>query len=294
MRIGLIQIDGKLPNLALMKISAWHKENGDEVIFPYSYDDLFIGQVDKVYAAVIFSENRKQAEHYAKLGAEVGGTGWDLIKKLPPHIYNMKPDYALYGIDYGMGFTSRGCIRKCKFCVVPEKEGLIHHVNMPIDLLNPLSDRLSLLDNNAMASSRWEEVAQQIIDMRIKVNFTQGNDIRLMTKRNAELLGSMRHEKRLHFAYDNLDSTYEVMKGIELLGNAGIKPYRLTFFVLTNFNSNFNDDMQRVENLINIGANPYVMIYNKADAPKQIRHLQRWCNSVPPIRKVCEFKDYIA
>jgi len=277
MRIGLIQVDGKLPNLALMKISAWHKAKGHEVVFPYDYQNIFCGHVDKVYAAVVFTENRQQAEHYASLGAE---------------IESMKPDYTLYGIDYGMGFTDRGCFRTCEFCIVPEKEGFIHHVAMPIELLNPLSDRLKLLNNNSLASPMWEQVAKQIIDLKIKVDFTQGNDIRLMNKRNAELLASMRHEKRLHFAYDNLESTDQVMRGIELLGKAGIKPYRLTFFVLTNFNSTFEDDMLRVQNLINAGVNPYVMIYDKQEAPKQIRHLQRWCNSVPPIRRVCSFEDY--
>jgi hypothetical protein len=275
-----------------MKISAYHKSLGHEVIFPYDYQDMFIGPVDKVYVAVVFTENRKQAEYYASLGAEVGGTGWELKKRLPPIIENMKPDYTLYGIDYGMGFTSRGCIRNCKFCVVPEKEGFIHHVAMPADLLNPLSDRLTLLDNNAMASLIWEQVANQIIDMRIKVDFTQGNDIRLVNKQNAELLAAMRHEKRLHFAYDNLGITKKVVKGINLLCAAGIHPDRLTFFILTNYNTTFEQDMKRIKILTDLGVNPYVMIYDKYNAPIKIRALQRWSNSVPPLRKFCKFEDY--
>jgi len=293
-KIGLIQVDGKLPNLALMKISAWHKEQGHEVIFPYQYDNLFIGEVDKVYASVVFTDNRGQAEYYKKLGADVGGTGWDLTTRLPSEIEEMKPDFELYGIDYGIGFTSRGCIRKCSFCVVPEKEGLIHHVNMPVDLLNPLSNRLTLLDNNAMASPMWEQVAHQIIDMKIKVNFTQGNDIRLMTKRNAELLAAMRHEKRLHFAYDGLNITKEVVKGIEHLCTAGIHPDRLTFFVLTNYDTTFKQDMDRIKILTDLGVNSYVMIYDKLNAPMEIKHLQRWSNSIPPLRKCCSFEDYMS
>lgn len=294
MRIGLIQIDGKLPNLALMKISAWHKAQGHEVIFPYEYNNLFIGNVDKVYASVVFTENRKQAESYERAGADVGGTGWNLTKKLPPEIEIMKPDYTLYDIDYGIGFTSRGCIRKCNFCVVPEKEGPIHHVAMPAELINPLSNKLTLLDNNAMASPMWEQVAQQIINLNIKVNFTQGNDIRLMTQRNAELLANMRHEKRLHFAFDNLNITKEVVKGINLLCAAGIHPDRLTFFVLTNYDTTFEQDMSRIKILTDLGAGSYVMIYDKKNAPTNIKHLQRWSNSIPPLRKCCTFEDYLS
>lgn len=294
MRIGLIQIDGKLPNLALMKISAYHKSLGHEVVFPYDYQDMFIGPVDKVYAAVVFTENRKEAEYYASIGAEVGGTGWDLVKCLPDEIESMKPDYTLYGIDYGMGLTDRGCIRDCKFCVVRKKEGYIRHVAMPIDLLNPLSNRLKLLNNNSLANPMWEEVANQIIDMGIVVDFTQGNDIRLVNKRNAELLALMRHEKRLHFAYDNLNITKQVVKGIDLLCSAGLHPDRLTFFVLTNYDTTFAQDMKRIKILMDLGVNPYVMIYDKQNAPQQIKHLQRWSNSIPPIRKLCKFEDYKA
>jgi hypothetical protein len=276
MRIGLIQIDGKLPNLALMKISAWHKARGHEIVFPYDYQDIFAGKVDKVYAAVVFTENRKQAEYYESLGAEVGGTGWDLHKKLPAEIESMDADYKLYGIDYGMGFTSRGCIRKCKFCVVPIKEGIIHHVAMPVDLLNPLRNRLTLLDNNALASPAWEQVAHQIIDKKIKVDFTQGNDIRLMTKHNAELLAGMRHGKRLHFAYDSLETTDQVLKGINLLCSAGFQ------------------DMKRIKTLTDLGVGSYVMIYDKSNAPMKIKELQRWSNSIPPLRKYCSFEDYMS
>lgn len=293
-RVGLIQVDGKLPNLALMKISSWHKKQGHEIVFPYDYRNLFAGKVDKVYAAVVFSENRKQAEYYKKCGADVGGTGWDLTKRLPTEIEDMKPDYELYGIDHGMGFTSRGCIRKCKFCVVPEKEGSIHHVAMPADLLNPLSNRLTLLDNNAMASPMWEKVAHQLIDKKIIVDFTQGNDIRLMTERNAELLANMRHGKRLHFAYDNLNITDDVVKGINLLCSAGFHSDRLSFFVLTNYDTTFDQDMKRIKTLTDLGVNPYVMIYNKLNAPAKIKHLQRWSNSIPPLRKLCSFEDYLS
>jgi radical SAM superfamily enzyme YgiQ (UPF0313 family) len=246
MRVGLIQVDGKLPNLALMKLSAWHKSQGDEVIFPYDYYDMFVGQVDKVYAAVVFDWNRKQAAEYAKLGAVVGGTGWDLKTSLPIEIESIKPDYDLYGIDYGFGFTARGCIRNCQFCVVPRKEGFIKEVAMPAELVNSKSKELILLDNNFLASPLWREKSQQIIDMKIKVDFTQGLDIRLVDDEKAELLAAMKHRKRIHFAFDSLDIEKEIRRGIELLLSQGINHDRLSFYVLVNFNSTIEQDLKRI------------------------------------------------
>jgi hypothetical protein len=291
MRVGLIQVDGKLPNLALMKLSAWHKSQGDEVIFPYDYQDMFAGKMDKVYAAVVFDWNRGKAAEYARWGAVVGGTGWNLKTMLPSEIESMKPDYELYGIDYGFGFTSRGCIRNCQFCVVPRKEGNIHEVAMPKELLNPKSKELILLDNNFLASPLWREKSLQIIDQKIKVDFTQGLDIRLVDEEKAELLAAMKHRKRIHFAFDSLQIEKEVRHGIELLLSQGINHDRLSFYVLVNFSSTIEQDLKRIAILDEYGVNSFVMVYNKANAPQKIKHLARWCNKYQT-KKSCRFEDY--
>jgi hypothetical protein len=291
LRVGLIQVDGKLPNLALMKLSAWHKSQGDEVVFPYDYQDMFAGKVDKVYVAVIFDWNRKKATKYAKLGAVIGGTGWNFTTTLPTEIESMKPDYDLYGIDYGMGFTQRGCIRRCKFCVVWRKESHIKEVAMPIELINQKSKELILLDNNFLASPLWREKSQQIIDHKIKVDFTQGLDIRLVDDEKSELLAAMRHRKRIHFAFDNLQIEKEVRHGIELLLSQGINHDRLSFYVLVNFNSTIEQDLKRIAILDEYGVNSFVMVYNKATAPQKIKYLARWCNKYQT-KKSCSFKDY--
>lgn len=295
MLVGLIQIDGKLPNLALMKLSAYHKQRGDTVSL-LKPDDILLGdplfdRPDKLYAAVVFDWNRPVAKRLQRIGAVVGGTGWDLSTVLPPEIETMKPDYDLYGIEYGFGFTSRGCIRNCQFCVVPRKEGTIREVALPVDLENPLSKVLVLLDNNYLASPLWREKSQQIIDRGYKVDFTQGLDIRLVDQEAAEFLAAMKHRKRVHFAFDSLDIEREVRTGIELMLSKGIHHDRLSFYILVNYNSTIEQDLRRIEILDEYGANAFVMVYNKAAAPQKIKHLARWCNKYQT-KKSCRFEDY--
>ena len=309
MLIGLIQIDGKLPNLALMKLSAWHKAQGDEVTL-LTPDDVLNGQdlfaqPDKIYAAVIFDKDvsrqtRKNAAIARRLnyvGVEVGGTGWDrpdegFITALPAEVEKIRPDYDLFGIDYGMGFLSRGCIRRCGPCVVWRKEGYVHHVAWPEELVNPRSKLIVVLDGIFNASPHWQEKAQWFIDNDYTIDLTQGMDIRSVDDRAAELICAMKHRSKVHFAFDHIGDEQAVRRGLEILIKAGMRSDTLTLYILTNYDSTFEQDMRRIQIVEEYGANPYVMIFNKAKAPKQIRDLQRWCNSRPPIRKVCRFEDY--
>lgn len=295
MRIGLIHIDGKLPNLALMKLSAWHKAQGHEVEL-LKPDDVLKGQSlfgarDKLYGATVFTDSRPIANNLARIGVEVGGTGWDLVKRLPPEVEAVKPDYELYGINYGFGFTSTGCIRTCEFCVVPIKEGGIKEVAWPSELINPLSNELILLDNNYLASPLWREKSQQIIDHGYKVDFTQGLDIRLLGKEQADYLAAMKHRKRIHFAFDHLGIERDVRTGIELLLSKGIHHDRLSFYILVNFNSTIEQDLKRIAILDEYGVNSFVMVYDKQHAPQKIKHLARWCNKYQT-KKSCTFAEY--
>ncbi|WP_333594375.1 radical SAM protein [Anaerospora hongkongensis] len=295
MRVGLIHIDGKLPNLALMKLSAWHKAQGHQVDL-LKPDDVLLGQSlfaqwDKLYGATVFTDSRTIAERLARIGVEIGGTGWDLVKRLPPEVEAVKPDYELYGINYGFGFTSTGCIRKCEFCVVPIKEGGIKEVAWPSDLINPLSNELILLDNNYLASPLWREKSQQIIENGYKVDFTQGLDIRLVGQEQAEYLAAMKHRKRIHFAFDHLGIERDVRTGIELLLSKGIHHDRLSFYILVNFSSTIEQDLQRIAILDEYGVNSFVMVYDKQHAPQKIKHLARWCNKYQT-KKSCTFAEY--
>lgn len=309
MHVGLIDVDSKIPNLALMKLSAWHKAHGDTVRL-MKPEDVLLGQnlfekCDLYYGACVFEDYADLAMRLSYIGVKIGGTGvskyiesyghlcetYNLYKELSSNIENMKPDYDLYGIDYGMGFLSRGCIRNCQFCIVPRKEGAIRDVAWPDEVANPKSKELILLDNNFLASPLWREKSQQIIDRGYKVDFTQGLDIRLVDQEKAKYLATMKHRKRIHFAFDHICIESDVRAGIELLLKEGIHHDRLSFYILVNFNSTIEQDLKRIAILDEYGVNSFVMIYNKAGAPQTIKHLARWCNKYQT-KKSCRFEDY--
>jgi hypothetical protein len=185
MRVQLIDIDSKITNLALMKISAYYKSLGHEVGFDIVDPDL-------VYASVIFKKNKHLVDglqfFYPDAKIIVGGSGYDLHSKLPDEIECMKPDYSLYlECDYSIGFSTRGCIRKCHFCIVPEKEGAFKRVQHPEEWYNPEFDKIMFLDNNILADKDWFfEVTNWCIEHDLKVWFTQGLDIRLLSVDIAE------------------------------------------------------------------------------------------------------------
>jgi len=288
MKILLVDADSHngFPNLVLMKLSAHYKQQKHSV-------DLIRGipttapleNYDKVMISVIFPQNRNQVLDYASQfdNVQIGGSGYDYNIVLDTDIEHIMPDYSLYDLDYSLGFTSRGCIRNCGFCVVPEKEGMIRD-NAPItEFLHPDHKRLLLLDNNFGASPRWKENLDFLIDTGIKVNFNQGLDIRLVTKEFAEYLAQVKYYNRtfkrhvLHFAFDDIRFDKQVRIGFKKLIDAGINPDHLMFYVLVGYNSTFDQDMRRIKAIIGLGSHPYVMLYNQTKDPK-LRKLARWVN----------------
>jgi len=284
--------------LAIMKISAWHKKQGDSV-------DLIKGipqappliPYDKNYISVIYRQNATAANTYARMlegEVDIGGIG-DSYKTQPDEIEHIRPDYSLYGIDFSMGFTSRGCIRKCKFCVVPAKEGYIRD-NAPIlEFLDPAHDKVMLLDNNFQASPKWRENLSFIIDHTLKVNFNQGMDIRLMTKEFAEELAQTKYyswsfkTRSLHFAFDSLKTERAVRRGIKRLELAGVPACNLMFYVLVGFDTTIKQDLYRVQVLKDLGVMPYIMVYNRK-RDTELRRLARWVNR--RYYQFIEWRDY--
>lgn len=259
MKVGLIQVDGKLPNLALMKLSAFHKAKGDNV----TLIDISTNEFDVIYGSKIF----------------MGGSGYDLKQKLPEDIEIQVPDYDLYGIDYSIGFTSRGCIRNCGFCIVKEKEGNFTDESMKFIK----HSKVLLIDNNFIASSKWREKLQYFIDNKIKVCFNQGLDIRLITEEKAMMLSKVLYydlnfqHRRLYFAWDDLNYEPAVRKGIDTLTKAGIRPDHLIFYVLCGFNTTFEQDYYRFKTLSDLGCKPFIMLYNNLK-DKKLRDFSRWVN----------------
>ena len=289
MNVLLIDVDSKIPNLALMKISAWHKVLGDTVGFD-------IPDPDKVYISCIFAKNKAQAKGIASFydGADVdiGGSGVDLKKTLPEGIETIKPDYDLYPSKYSQGYTTRGCIRKCPFCIVPEKEGKIRPVQHPSEFHDPRFDTCMIMDNNLFAApDYWQEsVFNWFIDNKIKMLSPQGWDIRLLTPERAKSLKLIKKgEHRLHFAWDNIKIESKVERGIQILKDAGFNlNHDISFYVLVGYNSTFEEDIYRCNKLRDWGVASFVMPYKKN---KQINALARWANRQFGYWKI-PFKDY--
>jgi hypothetical protein len=272
MKVRLVDVDSKIPNLALMKISAYHKANGDDVDF---YNPLF-DKPDLIYASKVFDFTDDYLYYPADVELIRGGTGYDIALTLPDEIESQYPDYDLFRCDFAIGFTTRGCIRKCPFCVVPKKEGAIRPVGDIYDFWRG-QDRLMLLDNNLTAlPDQFERICKQLIKERVRVDFSQGLDIRLITAEMAQLLSQIRLWKRIHFAFDNIALEKQVRAGIKILTENGVSAHKLMFYVLIGFDSIPDEDLYRVEVLRGLGVDPFVMPYNKSDEYQ--KRFARWVN----------------
>lgn len=285
MQVRLIDIDSKIPNLALMKISAYHKQNGDNVDF---YNPL-LDNPDKVYASKIFDFTDDYSYFPNNSKTIKGGSGYSLDKTLGDEIENQYPDYSLYNCEYAMGFTTRGCVRNCDFCIVPEKEGKIRVTNDIYDFWNG-QNKLKLLDNNLTAHKKqFDKILNQLIKEDIKTDFSQGLDIRLITPEQARLLSKVRLWGQIHFAFDSPSIENQVRKGIKILKDNGVKPYKLMFYVLIGFDTTKEEDLHRIRVLDNLGVDPFVMSYDKSDSYQ--KDFARWVNHKAIFNSV-EWEDY--
>lgn len=276
-----------------MKLSAFHKEQGDDVIL---YDDLFKHTYDKIYASKIFKFSDGSLLDPDTM--EIGGTGWDLETKLAPEIETSKPDYSLYGYPHNIGFTMRGCRFRCKFCVVPQKEGKVYEENT-IDKIwqQRGSNFIMLLDNDFFGNPVWSDRIDEIKANDLKVCFSQGLNIRIITDEQAAALASVRFTnvkntaKQVFFAWDQWGKGTErvIMEGIQRVVDAGIKPPQMAFFVLIGFNTTPEQDLYRVNTLKELGCDPYVMPFDRSDNYQ--RRFTRWVNH-KAIFKSVEWEDY--
>lgn len=284
-----------------MKISAHHKQRGDEVFLKRGLGpdlplDCF--NPDRVYISCLFSWNAKRALKLAgafPCPVEIGGYGVN-NRQLPDEIEHLMPDYDLYGIDYSIGFSSRGCFRNCPWCQVPDTEGPFREHAEITEFLHPDHEKLILLDNNFLYSKRWKEKLSFLIDRGVKVNFSQGLDIRLINEDNGRVLAdvdfwSLKFTRRyLYFAFDLPSIEKDVRQGVEILNEAGIKSTYLVFYLLTGFNTSFEEDLYRFKVLRELGVRPFVMIYNKKKDPL-LRAFARYANR-PAIHKSCSWEEY--
>lgn len=285
MRVLLIDVDSKIPNLALMQISAWHKAQGNQVGFG-------IDDPDSVFISCVFKKNASQARGvatmYPKAQTFIGGSGisnaW-----LFPQMLHIKPDYDLYPSEYSQGFTTRGCIRRCPFCIVYDKEGPYQRWDHIENFYDDRFDTVRLMDNNWYADKEWFiENSNFIIEHDLKV-IEGGMDIRILTDEIAERLSNIRWAKPLHFAWDNMKDEKKVLRGIKLLKDHGIDIRRkVQFYVLVGYNTTHDQDVYRCQKLKELNTNAFVMPFVKN---RETNALARWANK-KWLYWAIDYKDY--
>jgi len=270
-KIGLLDIDGhNFPNLALMKISAWHKKNGDSVEFATMFENY-----DVIYKSKIFSWTQDPDYCYQSDLVIKGGTGFDIHSKLSPEIDRMCPDYFLYNTEHAYGFLTRGCPNKCSWCIVPEKEGDIKPYADIEDFLDGKKSAV-LLDNNVLASDHGIKQIKKIVKMKIKVDFNQGLDCRLVDDSIAKLLSEVKWMKYIRFACDSQSQKNPIEAAVKK-----IRQYTKREIFVYTLIKNFDEAMDRIMFLKNLGLSPFAQPFRdqKGTQPTwEQKNLSRWVN----------------
>ena len=308
-RIGLIDVDGtgRFPNIALMKISAWHKNNGDLVEW---YDPLFSGHFDRVYLSKVFSftpdyEFPVDADEIIKGGSgycinlENGKEIFDESKNtnLPYEIEHIYPDYSIYPEltqDTAFGFLTRGCPRGCDFCIVGKKEGRCSVKVAELSEFWNGQRKIVLCDPNILACKDWRDLLQQLIDSRAEIDFNQGLDIRLMTEEKARLLNQIKI-KEIHFAWDRYQDKEKILPKLKLFASItkhSPNAHKAIVYTIVNFDTTIEQDLERIYTLRDLGYWPYVMIYDKEHCQRVYKNMQRWVNNRFIFAKCKRFEDY--
>jgi len=288
MKIGLIDVDGKsnYPNLALMKLSAWHKNKNDSVEF------YGIERCDTVYMSKVFTFTADF--NYLIMANNVikGGTGYDYSVKLPEEIEHTSPDYSLYNCESAYGFLTRGCIRNCSWCIVPKKEG---GIKANADITEFIGNKKSaiLMDNNVLASDFGLNQIVKIIDMKIKVDFNQGLDARIIADNPdiAKLLSRVKWFKPLRMACDTLSQMDSIIRATNMLREYGCKPSNYFIYVLV---KDIPDALERVEMLKELNLDPFCQPYRNFEnntIDYEAKRFSRWVNR-KAIFKTVEWSDY--
>lgn len=308
MKIGLYDVDShNYPNLPLMKLSAWHKQQGDEVEWLN-----YFNHYDKVYVSKVFGDEYSQMDNTVINANEIvyGGTGFaitidngkevfhkDRDKDLPYEIEHIYPDYSLYPEltkDRAYGFLTRGCPNNCEFCIVSPKETRCSHKVADLEEFWRGQKHIDLLDPNILACSERMDLLQQLIDSKASVNINQGLDARFINEEVAYKLLEMKPRLEcIHFAFDFMKNEEYIVKGLKLAHDIiGLDSRKSTVYMLTNFNTTLEEDLHRVRMIQECGFQPDVRIYRKGTHPQYLTDLQRWANNRFLYRSV-DIMDYV-
>lgn len=305
MKIGLIDVDGHhFPNLALMKLSAWHKAQGDTV----EWYSPFVGTwYDRVYCSKVFSDTPDITQYINAYEVIKGGTGYALHgaggetynhkddKPLPDEVEHMYPDYGLYNINNtAIGFLTRGCPRGCDFCIVGKKEGRCSRKVADLSEFWHGQKNIVLNDPNILACREWEDLLGQLADSKAMVDFNQGLDARVLTEAKCHALDAVR-TKEIHFAWDRYEEKERVLPKLQMFAEickTKWHGHNAIVYVLVNHTSTIEQDLERIYTLRELGYWAYVMIYDKRNADRRYKDLQRWCNNRFIFAKCPRFEDY--
>lgn len=287
MKVGLYTDSEKMPNLALMKLSSFHKMKGDEVDF---YTPIFMNTFDKVYYSKIFTFT-ETAKFYMP-NVEKGGTGFDILKQLPEEIDSLYPDYSIYPqFDYAIGFITRGCIRNCKWCVVPKKEGNIKPYRKVEEIARNDTNKIVFMDNNILASDFGLSEIEKLTKLKYRVDFNQGLDVRLVDDNIGKLLSKLKWIKYIRFSCDTKAQLEELLRVKEILNKYG---YNKKIFVYV-LGTTFDDTLHRLnflkQNNFTPFMQPYIDFENDNKVDKELKHMARWCNK-KWIFESCSYEEY--
>ena len=288
MTIGLHDGDGTgFPNLALMKIAAWHKAQGDTVEW---WNPLLI--YDRVYSSKVFTFTPYNL--YLPENTVRGGTGYGVMDELPEEIDATRPDYSIYPkCSYAIGFLTRGCIRSCPWCVVPRKEGKIRAYRTWREIKRPDSRDIVFMDNNVLACQWGLEQMDDMIGQDVRVDFNQGLDARLIDDDVAKLLSRLRWIRFIRMSADTDAMLGTVLEAIERLKTNGVKPYRVSVYVLA---MDVESAERRCIALREAGADPFCQPYrdfeNNKEPAQELKDLARWVNDKAIFKSVERFRDY--
>lgn len=291
MNIALLPVDSTYSNLALMKLSAWHKQHGDTVQW---YNPL--DQYDKVYMSKVFSFTSDYGYYINAYEVEKGGTGYDLHKTLPKAIDRIQPDYTIYPqIDTktAYGFLTRGCPNRCKWCIVPQKEGKIAPYMDVEEIAVDGRTNLILMDNNILASDYGLEQIEKIIRRKYRVDFNQGLDARLVTDDIARMLARVKWIKRIRFGCDTPAQIAECERAISLLDKYGYRGEYFLYCIIIDFKESIRRISHwRTNKRVIVHAQPYRELDNPAQViPQWQKDMAHWADRKELYRS-CTFKDF--
>lgn len=304
-KILLVDVDSKIPNIALMKISTYYKSKGYAVdlkklnytYYPKKRNQTLINAegYEKVFGSIIFKINKNTLRIIGCNDVEIGGVGVDLNHDLPKEIDACKKDYSLYpDNDCSYGFLSRGCIRNCYFCVVPKKEGMIHQVNNVDDIAE--HKKVIFMDNNILALKNHLDILTELRDKKIRCQFNQGLDIRLINDKNAKLLSELKYIGEYFFAFDNIKDEELIKSKLELFKKYVPKDWKVKMFLYCHPDMNIKEDVvYRVNWCKNNKVLPYLM-RDQSCWQSENRNfyidLCAYCNQVSLFKKM-NFDDFM-